>query len=71
VETLMSEGNEDFNTGTEVACHEIPLDAVVYPTKFVLKKKKDSLDNFTSAKARLVVCANWVKGVFQVYFPLP
>jgi hypothetical protein len=59
---------EDFNTGTEVACHEIPPDAAVSPTKFVLKKKKDSLDDFTSAKARLVVCANWVKGVFQSLF---
>jgi hypothetical protein len=58
----------DFNTGTEVSYDDIPPDAVIYPTKFVLKKKRDSLNHFLSAKARLVVCANWVQGVFQSLF---
>jgi hypothetical protein len=59
---------EDFGTGTVVNYADIPQSAVIYPTKFVLKKKRDALNVFTSAKARLVVCANWVKGVFRSLF---
>jgi hypothetical protein len=58
----------DFKTGTEVKFADIPPDATIYPSKFVLKKKRDTVGWFLSAKARLVVCANWIAGVFQSLF---
>jgi hypothetical protein len=51
-----------------VQSSDIPQSAVIYPTKFVLKKKRDAVSAFTSVKAGLVVYANWIQGVFRSLF---
>ena len=59
---------DDNGTGEVVNFEDIPQNATIYPSKLILKKKRDSENSFTSAKARLVVCSNLTKNLFATLF---
>jgi hypothetical protein len=50
----------DFQVCEEINFDDIPVGSKIFYSKMVLRKKRDALGVFTSAKARLVVCANTV-----------
>lgn len=58
----------DNHTGEEIEFKNIPPDAPILPTKMIFKKKKKSEGTFDKAKARLVVCGNWITSLFISLF---
>jgi hypothetical protein len=59
---------DEFGVKDTIAFEDIPKDEPIWPTKMVLKKKRDSTGMFTGAKARLCVIGNWITGVYQSLF---
>lgn len=58
----------DNNTGKEIAFEDIPTDAPILPSKMLFKKKQTTTGTFDRAKARLVVCGNWIQVMFLSLF---
>jgi hypothetical protein len=50
----------DFQVCEEINFDDIPVGSKIFYSKMMLRKKRDALGVFTSAKAGLVVCANTV-----------
>jgi hypothetical protein len=59
---------DDNGTGEVINFEDIPKGATIYPSKLILKKKRDAENSFTKAKARLVVCSNLTKSIFATLF---
>jgi hypothetical protein len=59
---------DEMGVYDEIAFEDIPVTEPIYPTKMIFKKKRDSVGNFLSAKARLCVIGNWITQAFSNLF---
>jgi hypothetical protein len=59
---------KENSTGQEIPYDEIPPDAPILPSKMLFKKKLAADGTFDKAKARLVVCGNWITSLFISLF---
>ena len=69
---LLAEMNNlnSHGVGREIRRQDIPKGALIYRTKFHLKKKRNTVGEFTKGKARLVVLFNLIKtGVASFFAP--
>jgi len=55
-------------TGHEVKFEDIPSGEPIFPSKMIFKQKRDPEGDATTEKGRLVVCANWIAGIFASLF---